>query len=67
MLSDTLRNRFRVTVQHGEGRSVYYVVDTAQPEAEQPAIVASFGTDRDPFGASARWLAQDYADRHNAK
>lgn len=59
--------RFQVTYQHGEHRTVFYVVDTAQPEAEQPAVVASFGTDRDPYGAPARWLAHDYADRHNAK
>lgn len=59
--------RFIVTSQDGEHRSVFYVVDTAQPEREQPAVVASFGTDRDRYGAPARWLAQDYADRHNAK
>jgi hypothetical protein len=31
----------RVTVQHGESGSVFYVVDADAPESEQPAIIVS--------------------------
>ena len=57
---------YRVAVGHGEGRTVYYVVDSSQPEAEQPAVVRSFDTSRDGGGASAGWLARDFCERHNA-
>ena len=33
--------RFIVTAWHGEGRSIFYVVDTQAREDEQPSIVAS--------------------------
>ena len=39
------RRRFRVVTWHGEGRSVWYVVDTAAPASEQPAVIVSY-TDR---------------------
>ncbi len=34
--------RYRVITTHGEGNSVFSVVDSAAPEAEQPAVIASF-------------------------
>ena len=59
-------DRFQVVTFHGEGATVYYAVDAAAPEAEQPAIVRSWSTRDDRKGASALWLAQDFCRRHNA-
>lgn len=62
-----MSERFRVVPTMGEGQTVFSVVDTMAPEDEQPAVVRTFNTSRDGLGASARWLADDYAARHNAK
>lgn len=35
-------SRFIVTTWHGEGRSLHYLVDTGQPEEEQPAVMDTF-------------------------
>lgn len=34
--------RYRITAWHGEGRSVFYVVDAYAPFQERPALVASY-------------------------
>ena len=60
-------DRFQVVTSHGEGATVYYAVDSAAPEAEQPAIVRSWSTRDDGKGASALWLARDFCARQNAK
>lgn len=39
-----LPGRFRIEAVHGEGGTVYHVIDTAAPEPEQPAVVASWRT-----------------------
>ena len=36
--------RFAVVTVHGEGATVYHVVDRHAPEGEQPAILASYTT-----------------------
>ena len=56
---------YMVAVWHGEGRTVFYVVDSRQPESEQPAVVCSFNTAHDGQGAAASWLARDFCERHN--
>lgn len=56
--------RYKVVVNHGEGGSTYSVVDTAQPENEQPAIVHSWSTAQEP---NAKFLAEDFTQRHNSK
>ena len=43
----TIGGRFRVVVWHSETRTVYYVIDTAAPENEQPEIVASWSTGKE--------------------
>jgi len=30
---------YSVTTWHGEGRTLYYLIDDAAPEGEQPAVV----------------------------
>lgn len=54
--------RFIVTVYPGEAGTVYNVVDRAQPDPEQPCVVASWSsvTER-----NAAYLARDYCARHN--
>jgi hypothetical protein len=37
-------DQFGVITVHGEGETIYHVVDRAAPEGEQPAIVASYST-----------------------
>ncbi len=37
-------DRYRVTTFHGEGATLYHVVDGEAPEGEQPAVVESFST-----------------------
>lgn len=56
--------RFAVRIDHGEGATVYSVMDTWAPDAEQPAVIRSWSTAKEP---SARYLAYDYCARHNAK
>ena len=34
--------RYKVTAWHGEGRSVFCVVDSFAPESEQPAVVGEW-------------------------
>lgn len=36
--------RYVVSVWHGEGRSIFAVVDTFAPESEQPAVVSTHAT-----------------------
>ncbi len=43
---------FGVTVVHGESRSWFHVVDVDAPEADQPAILASY---------PLRWQAENHA------
>lgn len=38
--------RFTVVTVHGEGASLFHVVDTDMPATWQPAIVASYRNDR---------------------
>lgn len=59
--------RFRVAVSHGEGDTVFYAVDSAAPQDEQPAVVRSWRMSECRGGASARWLADDFCARHNAR
>jgi hypothetical protein len=37
----TPQPRFRIVTAHGEHRSLFYVVDAAAPEDEQPCVVAT--------------------------
>lgn len=30
-----------IVIQHGEGKSLYYVVDAAAPAGEQPAVIST--------------------------
>ena len=41
-----------VTVYHGEGHSLFYVLDLTAPESEQPAILATY---------RERWRAENHA------
>lgn len=59
-----MSNRYQVTVTHGEAGTVYAVVDTIQPEAEQPAVILSWNTATE---RNAEYLASDFCLRHNAK
>ena len=34
--------RYKITTYHGEGDTVFNVVDADAPEGEQPAVVASY-------------------------
>lgn len=36
------RRNLRITTWHGEGMSLFYVVDANAPEGEQPAVVETF-------------------------
>jgi hypothetical protein len=56
--------RYRVVVNHGEYASTYNVVDTAQPESEQPCIVIGWSSRTE---AHAAYLAANFCTRHNAK
>lgn len=55
--------RYITVTTHGERATAYAVVDTAQPEAEQPAVIHAWRTDTEP---NARFLAEDFCQRHNA-
>jgi len=59
-----MTDRYETTIAHGEAGTVYSVVDTTQPEAEQPCVVQSWNTRTDP---NAQYLARDFCIRHNAK
>ena len=54
--------RFNVVVTHGEFASTFTVVDSEQPEAEQPAIVRAWNNRNEP---NAAYLARDFCARHN--
>ena len=32
-------DRYRIEIQHGEHRSLWYIIDTEAPDDEQPAVV----------------------------
>ena len=34
--------RYKMVTWHGEGSTVYYIVDTAAPAEDQPAVVCSY-------------------------
>lgn len=53
--------RFKVVTTHGESATVFTVVDSQKPAADQPAVVASFST-RD-HGDGARAMAEYAAGR----
>lgn len=36
--------RTEIVIQHGEHRSLFYLVDAAAPEGEQPAVLDIFGS-----------------------
>lgn len=36
--------KLKIVVQHGEGKTLFYVVDQNAPEAEQPAVLATCHT-----------------------
>lgn len=57
-------NRYKVVAWHGEIGSTYSVVDTLQPESDQPAVVRTWLTETEPH---ACWLAEGFCRRHNAK
>lgn len=59
-----MSNRYQVATTHGEGATVYAVIDTAQPQDEQPCVVQSWSTRTEP---NARYLAEDFCQRHNAE
>lgn len=53
-----------VVVTHGEGDTLYSVVDTSLPDREQPAVIKTFSGRR--HGANARYLADDFTARESA-
>lgn len=57
-----ITSRYQLMTWHSEGYSAFYVVDTIQPEDEQPAVVVSWNTKDEP---NARYLAMNFCDRHN--
>jgi len=57
-------DRYQVVVWHGEHATVYYVVDTIQPDDKQPYVIHSYSTDKE---YNAKFLAEDFCLRHNAK
>ena len=57
-------SRYVVATFHGEGATVFHVVDTAQPTDAQPVIILSWSTAKEP---NARYLAEDFCERHNTK
>ena len=58
-------DRYRVTVYHGEGSSVFHIIDTQAPEDEQPCIVRSYRDN--PSDAAMHCLAlNDANDRELA-
>jgi hypothetical protein len=56
--------RYIVVVNHGERFTTYNVVDTWQPQSEQPAVVHCWATDFEP---NAAFLAKDFCVRNNGK
>ena len=58
-----MSERYKVTLWHGEYGTVYYVIDTSQPESEQPCVIHSWNTRTEP---QAEFLARDFCLRHNA-
>jgi hypothetical protein len=58
-----MSNRYKVTTVHGEMETVYHVVDTLA--ADQPAIVASYGTGK--FSSTARKCADMSSDIRNER
>ncbi len=61
-LDSFLDGRYKIVVTQGEYAIIYDVVDTIQPEREQPCIVHSFSTRDEP---NAAFLANDFCRRHN--
>ena len=59
-----MHGRYKTVVTHGESGSLFQVVDTWQPECEQPCVVLSWNTSNEP---NAAYLARDFCDRHNSK
>jgi protease II len=59
-----MRERYIVTVWHSENYTTFYVVDTSQPEREQPCIIHAWSDQVEP---NASFLARDFCMRHNAK
>jgi hypothetical protein len=55
--------RYKVTTWHGEIGTVFYVVDTAAPEEEQPAVVLSYG----PVYIDAAESARNQCERLNVQ
>ena len=56
--------RFQLVINHREHDTLYIVIDTSQPEREQPCVIESWSTISEP---NARYLAIDFCNRHNAK
>lgn len=61
--------RFTVTTVHGEGASLYHVVDTDAPEALQPLIVNTYvgGRQRGQADRDAHRQAWDEVHKRNAQ
>lgn len=36
--------RFKIVVTHGEGSTLFQIVDASQPECNQPAVIQTFGS-----------------------
>jgi hypothetical protein len=49
--------RFRIVVAHGEHRSLFYIVDAAAPDDEQPCVLATRRS-REEAEAALRALAE---------
>ena len=56
--------RYHVVTTHGEGGTIFAVVDAYQPEAEQPAVIHSWNTATE---RNAEFLARDFCQRHNSQ
>lgn len=63
-LTDIQESRYIVIINHGEYVTTYAVVDTYQPESEQPCVIHEWNTKREP---NAKYLADDFCKRHNDK
>ena len=58
-----MSNRYKVTVVHGEVGTVYHVVDSCAPEAEQPLVIGSYSTQA--YGSLAHKAACVCRNVHN--
>jgi hypothetical protein len=60
-----MSHRYKITTEHGEGATVWHVVDTQAHDADQPAILASYSTAK--LQGQAHRAAIACRDVHNAQ